>query len=314
MRKEEIMKAMITTKYGPPEVLQIEEREKPIPKVNQVLIKIHKTTVSIGDVKMRGLDIPAAQKVLARLFLGIRKPKKDILGMECAGEIVEVGSEVTKFKVGDRVFASTFWEGLGGYAEYKAMNEDGMLAVIPPSISYEQAVPVLGGGTTAAKILMKEDIQPGQKILIYGASGNVGTYAIQIAKHLGAEVTGICSTKNVEWVRDLGCDKVIDYTKEDFTQNGETYDIVFDAVNKMQPSQRKVSLNETGIYLNVDKDSGGVGKSKDHIEYRDFLLELMEAGKLTSVIDRTYRFEQIPEAHEYVVTGRKKGCVVVNVV
>jgi NADPH:quinone reductase-like Zn-dependent oxidoreductase len=308
------MKAWITTKYGPPEVLQIEEREKPIPKENQVLIKNHVTTVSIGDVKMRGLDIPAAQKILARLFLGIRKPKKDILGMECAGEVVEIGADVTKFKIGDRVFASTFWEGLGGYAEYKCMNEDGMLAVIPPSISYEQAVPVLGGGVTAAKILKKGNIQPGQKVLIYGASGNVGTYAIQIAKHFGAEVTGVCSTKNVEWVKDLGCDKVIDYTKEDFTQSGETYDIVFDAVNKMLPSQRKGSLNETGIYLNVDKDSGGVGKSKDHIEYLIILLELMEAGKLKSVIDRTYQFDQIPEAHEYVVTGRKKGCVVVNVV
>lgn len=308
------MKAMITTKYGPPEVLQIEEREKPTPKENQVLIKIHTTTVSIGDVKMRGLDIPAAQRVLARLFLGIRKPKKDILGMELAGEVVEVGAEVTKFKIGDKVFASTFWEGLGGYAEFKAMNEDGMLATIPPSMSYEQAVPVLGGGVTAAKILQKGNIQAGQKILIYGASGNVGTYAIQIANHFGAEVTGICSTKNVEWVRDLGCDSVIDYTKEDFTQNGETYDIVFDAVNKMLSSQRKVSLNETGIYLNVDKDSGGVGKSKDHIEYLTLLRELMEAGKLKSVIDRTYQFEQIPEAHEYVVTGRKKGCIVVNVV
>ncbi|MGY5880405.1 MAG: NAD(P)-dependent alcohol dehydrogenase [Candidatus Thorarchaeota archaeon] len=309
------MKAWITTKYGPPEVLQIQEREKPILKENQVLIKNHMTTVSIGDVKMRGLlDISAVEKVLARLFLGLTKPKKDILGMECAGEIVEIGSEVTKFNIGDRVFASTFWEGLGGYAEFKAMNEDGMLAVIPTSMSYEQAVPVLGGGITAAKILKKANIQQGQKVLIYGASGNVGTYAIQIVKHLGAEVTGICSTKNVEWVRDLGCDKVIDYKKEDFTQNGETYDVVFDAVNKMESSQRKVSLNETGIYLNVDKDSGGVGKSKDHIEYRDFLIDLMEAGKLKSVIDRTYEFDQIPEAHEYVVTGRKKGCVVVNIV
>lgn len=308
------MKAWITTKYGPPEVLQIQERDKPAIKENQVLIKNHATTVSIGDVKMRGLlDISPLMKVMARLFLGIRKPKKDILGMECAGEIVEVGTAVTRFKIGDRVFASTFWEGLGGYAEFKAMNEDGMMAIIPESMSYEQAVPVLGGGTTAAKILKNADIQPGQKVLIYGASGNVGTYAVQIAKYLGAHVTGICSTKNVDWVRDLGCDKVIDYTKEDFTRNGETYDVVFDAVSKMLPSQRKISLNETGIFLDVDKDSGGVGKSKNHIEYRDFLLELMEAGQLKSVIDRTYEFDQIPEAHEYVVTGRKKGCVVVNV-
>ena len=187
-----------------------------------------------------------------------------------------------------------------------------MIATIPEGMPYEQAVPVLGGGVTAAKILKKGNIQPGQKILIYGASGNVGTYAVQIAKHLGAEVTGVCSTRNLEWVKDLGCDKVIDYTQEDFTKNGETYDIVFDAVDKMMPSQRKVSLNETGIYLNVDKDSGGVGKSKDHIEYLVFLKQLMEAGKLKSVIDSTYPFEQIPEAHKYVQTGRKKGCVVVN--
>ncbi len=308
------MKAMVTTKYGPPEVLKIETREKPTPQANQVLIKIHKTTVSIGDVKMRGLDdLSAVQKVLARLFLGIRKPKKDILGMECAGEVVEIGVDVTKFKIGDRVFASTFWEGLGGYAEFKAMNEDGMLAVIPPSMSYDQAVPVLGGGTTAAKILKKGNIQPGQKVLIYGASGNVGSYAVQIANHLGAEVTGVCSTKNLEWVKELGCENVIDYTQEDFTKSGETYDIVFDAVNRMDPSQRKVSLNETGIYFNVDKDSGGVGKSKDHIEHLVFLRELMEAGKLKSIIDSTYPFEQIPEAHKFVASGRKRGSVVITV-
>jgi len=304
---------MITTKYGPPDVLQTTEREKPTPQANEVLIKIYATTVSIGDIKMRGLDLPSGQKVAARLFLGWSKPKKDILGMEAAGEVEAIGSDVTKFKVGDRVFASTFWDGLGGYAQYKCMPEDSMLASIPESMSYEQAVPVLGGGVTAAKILKKGNIQPGQKVLIYGASGNVGTYSVQIAKHFGAEVTGVCSTRNLELVKDLGADKVIDYTQEDFTQSGEIYDIVFDAVDKMASSQRKVSLNETGIYLNVSKDSGGVGKSKDHIEYLILLRELMEAGKLKSVIDRTYPFEQIPEAHTYVETGRKRGCVVVTV-
>ena len=304
---------MVTTKYGPPEVLQIVEREKPSPKDNEVLIKIHATTVSVGDVKMRSLDVPRSQWLLARLFVGITKPRKDILGMELAGEVVEVGADVTKFKIGDQVFASTFWAGLGGHAEYKCMPEDGMLAVKPDNMSYEEVVPILGGGVTAAKILKKGNIQPGQKILIYGASGNVGTFAVQIAKHFGAEVTGVCSTRNLEWVKELGCDKVIDYTQEDFTKSGETYDIVFDAVDKMMPSQRNVSLTETGIYLNVDKDSGGVGKSKDHIEYLVFLKELMEAGKIKSVIDRTYTFEQIPEAHVYVETGRKKGCVVITV-
>ncbi|MGY5873912.1 MAG: NAD(P)-dependent alcohol dehydrogenase [Candidatus Thorarchaeota archaeon] len=307
------MKTMVTTKYGPPEVLEITEREKPTPQKNEVLIKIHATTVSVGDIKMRGLDLPSGQKIAARLFLGWSKPKKDILGMEAAGEIEAVGSEVTKFKVGDRVFASTFWDGLGGYSQYKCMPENSMLATIPEGISYEQAVPVLGGGVTAAKILDKGNIQPGQKVLIYGASGNVGTYAVQIAKHLGAIVTGVCSTRNLEMVTELGADSVIDYTTTDFTQSGEKYDIVFDAVSKMEPSQRKVSLNETGIFLDVDKDSGGVGKAKDHIKQLLLLKDLMEAGKLRSVIDSTYTFDQIPEAHEYVQTGRKRGCIVVTV-
>ncbi|MHA1927052.1 MAG: NAD(P)-dependent alcohol dehydrogenase [Candidatus Thorarchaeota archaeon] len=307
------MKVMVTTKYGPPEVLQIREREKPIPKENEVLIKIHFTTVSVGDIKMRGLDLPSVQKIAARLFLGWSKPKKDILGMEAAGEVEAVGSDVSKFKVGDRVFASTFWDGLGGYSQYKCIPEDSMLSTIPEGMSYEQAVPVLGGGVTAVKILDKGNIQAGQKVLIYGASGNVGTYAVQIAKHFGAIVTGVCSTRNLEMVSELGADSVIDYTTTDFTQNSERYDVVFDAVNKMDSSKRKVSLNETGIYLNVDKDSGGVGKSKDHVEYLTFLHELMEDGKLRSVIDSTYTFEQIPEAHTYVETGRKRGCVVVTV-
>lgn len=305
---------MITTKYGPPEVLQIQERERPIPKEDEVLIKIHTTTVSVGDVKMRSLDVPPVQKVLGRLFLGWTKPRKDVLGMELAGEIVEIGVDVTRFKIGDQVFASTFWEGLGGYAEYKCMPEDGMLALKPANVSYEEIVPILGGGVTAAKVLKKGNIQPGQKVLIYGASGNVGTFAVQIAKHSGAYVTGVCSTRNMELVTELGADRVIDYTREDFTKSGDTYDIVFDAVDKMLPSQRKVSLNETGIYLNVDKDSGGVGKSKDHIEYLTFLKELVEAGEIKSVIDRTYMFEEIPEAHKYVETGHKTGCVVVRVV
>ena len=307
------MKAMVTTKYGPPEVLQLREIEKPAPKANEVLIRIHATTVSVGDVRMRSFDVPRSQWLIARLFLGFRKPKKDILGMELAGEVEAVGADVTKFKVGDQVFASTLWAGLGGYAQYKCIPEDGMLAIIPENMSYEEAVPVLGGGVTAAKILKKGNVQAGQKVLIYGASGNVGTYAVQIAKHLGADVTGVCSTKNLEWVKELGADKVVDYTQEDFTRNGETYDIVFDAVDKMASSQRKVSLKETGIYLNVNKDSGSMGKSHEHIEYLILLKELMKAGKIKSVIDRTYPFEQIPEAHAYVETGRKKGCVVITV-
>ncbi len=307
------MKAMVTTKYGPPDVLKIKEIEKPVPKTNEVLIKIKMTTVSTGDVKMRGLDLPTGQKIAARLFLGFTKPRKDILGMEIAGEIEEVGEEVTKFKVGDEVFASTFWVGLGGYAQYKCMPEDDMIAIKPPNISFEQAVPVLGGGLTAVKVLKIADIQAGQKVLIYGASGNVGTYAVQIAKHFGAEISGVCSTRNVELVESLGAARVIDYKNEDFSKIGETYDVIFDAVDKLTPEKWKGSLKESGIHLNVNKDSGGVGKSKDHLEYMLFLKELMEEGKLQSVIDKTYAFEQIPEAHKYVETGRKKGCVVVTV-
>jgi len=309
------VKVFATTKYGSIEVLQIQEREKPIPQENEVLIKILVTTVSIGDVKMRGLrGISSGEKLAARMFLGWSKPRKDILGMEVAGEVEAIGSKVTKFKVGDRVFASTFWDGLGGYAQYKCIPEDSMIAIIPKDMSYEQAVPILGGGVTAAKILMKAKIRPGSKVLVYGASGNVGTYAVQIAKYLGAEVHGVCSTRNIELVKDLGADKVIDYTTEDFTENGILYDVVFDAVGKMEPSKRKVSLTESGIFLNVNKDAGsGVGKSKDHVKYLTFLCEIMEAGKLRSVIDSTYTFEQIPKAHEYVQTGRKRGCVVVTI-
>lgn len=307
------MKVMVTTNYGPPNVLQVSEREKPIPKENEVLVKIRVTTVSVGDVKMRGLlDLSSGQKLAARLFLGWSKPKKDVLGMEIAGEVEDIGSEVTKFKVGDRVFASTFWDGLGGYAQYKCFPENSMIATIPESISYEQAVPVLGGGLTAAKVLKKANIQPGQKILIYGASGNVGTYAVQIAKHFGAEVTGVCSSRNFELVKDLGAEFVIDYTKEDFTQNSKKYDIIFDAVDKLESSKCKVSLNETGVYLNVSKDSGSGGKARDHIEYLAFLRDLMADGKLKSVIDRTYTFEKIPQAHEYVQTGRKRGNVIIK--
>ncbi len=308
------LKVMVTTKYGPSDVLQIMEREKPNPNENEVLVKIHVTTVSVGDVKMRGLiDLSSGQKLAARMYLGWSKPKKDVLGMEAAGEVEEIGPEVTKFTVGDRVFASTFWDGLGGYAQYKCFPEGSMIATIPDSISYEQAVPVLGGGLTAAKVLKKGNIQPGDKVLIYGASGNVGTYAVQIAKHFGAEVTGICSTRNIELVKELGADFAIDYTEEDFTQSSKKYDIIFDAVDKIESSKRKVSLNETGVYLNVSKDSGSGGKASDHIELLTFLRDLMAAGKLKSVIDKTYSFNQIPQAHEYVQTGRKRGSIVVTI-
>jgi NADPH:quinone reductase-like Zn-dependent oxidoreductase len=308
------VKAVVTTKYGSPEVLQLVEVEKPIPKANEVLVKVHATTVSAGDIKMRSLDLPVAQRFMARLFLGFRKPKKDILGMGIAGEIEGVGEDVTKFKKGDHIFGSTLWSGLGGYAEYNCLPEDGVIAIKPTNMSFVESAPLPGGGITAIKVLQKANIQPAQSVLIYGASGSVGTYAVQIAKHLGAEVTGVCSARNIEMVKSLGADKVIDYTTEDFTQNGETYDIIFDAVDMLSSSHVKTSVKETGAYLNVSKSSGSMGKGSDHVEFLLFLRELIEAGKIKSVIDRTYPLEQIVEAHRYVEEGHKIGNVVITII
>ncbi|NHJ14761.1 MAG: NAD(P)-dependent alcohol dehydrogenase [Candidatus Thorarchaeota archaeon] len=306
------MKAIVATKYGPPEVLQLTEIENPKPKPNEILIRNYATTVSAGDVRMRSFNVPRSQWLFARLYLGLRKPgRAAILGMELSGEVEAIGSDVAKFEVGDQVFASTLWSGFGGYAEYKCMPEDGMVTVKPSNMSFEEAAPVLGGGLTAAKILRENNIREGQDVLIYGASGSVGTYAIQIAKHFGASVTAVCSTTNLELMKSLGADNVVDYTQEDFTRSGATYDVIFDAVDKLSLSDSRGSLKDAGTYLNVDSSSGGMGKSEDHIEYLTFLKGLTEAGDMVSVIDRTYPLEQIVEAHRYVETGHKKGNVVI---
>jgi NADPH:quinone reductase-like Zn-dependent oxidoreductase len=276
--------------------------EKSAPQGNEVLIKIYATTVTAGDVTLRSMN--AFQRIVFGLFFGLGKNK--ILGHELSGEIEAVGTGVTRFEPGEPVFASA-GSGGGAYAEYICLPAAGMVAAKPANLTYEEAAAVPIGGNTALHILKKGEIQNGQKVLIYGASGSVGTYAVQLARHFGAEVTGVCSTANLAWVRSLGAATVIDYTREDFTQRSETYDVVFDAVGKLPASRGKRALSEGGAYLSIRSPTS------EKLENLLFLKELVEAGEIRPVIDRRYPLEQIVEAHRYVDQGHKKGNVVITV-
>ncbi len=301
--QEDIMKAIICTQYGPPNVLQLQNIEKPIPKKNEVLVKIHATSVSTGDCRIRGFNSPLLFWIPMRLILGLRKPRNPILGVELAGEIEEIGTDVTQFKKGDQIFALTELN-LGGYAEYTCVHESGLITLKPTNVTYEEAAVIPFGGTSALHFLRKGRIKKGQQVLIYGASGSVGTAAIQLAKYFGAIVTAVCSNSNFELVQSLGADKVIDYTKEDFTKRRERYDIIFDAVGKHKKSLCKQVLAPNGKYVSVNGMMAKVSK-----EDMNLLKQLAETEKLKPVIDRTYRLEEIAEAHIYVEKGHKKGNV-----
>jgi NADPH:quinone reductase-like Zn-dependent oxidoreductase len=305
------MKAIVCTKYGPPEVLQLKEVEKPAPGNNEVCIKIFATAVTVSDCIIRGAKVPLRLWLPMRLAIGFTKPRNTILGMVLAGEVESVGTDVKRFKKGDQVYAMNITR-FGMYAEYTCLPENSVLTLKPSHLTYEEAAAVPFGGLLALHFLRKSQIQSGQNVLIYGASGAVGTSAVQLAKYFGAEVTGVCSTTNLELVKSLGADTVIDYTQENATNRGALYDFIFDAVGKRKSSrfklQCKTALTPNGKYLSVDD-----GSPKLHLVDLNFLTELVEAGKIQPVIDRCYPLEPIVEAHRYVETGHKKGNVVITV-
>ena len=322
------MKAIVCTKYGPPDVLQLKEVERPTPKDNEVLVRVCAATVTAGDCELRGFKLPTWLWLPARMGFGFTGPRKGILGQELAGEVEETGRDVGLFKKGDQVFACTGL-GLGAYAEYKVLPEGGAMAIKPANMTYEEAAAVPIGGLEALHFIKKANIQFGQKILINGAGGSIGTFAVQLAKHYGAEVTGVDGAGKLDMLRSIGADRVIDYTKEDFTKSGETYDVIFDVVGKSPFSGSVRSLSQNGRYLLGNPGVSSMlrgrwtsrgskkvifGAARQRTEDLVFLRELIEAGKIRSVIDRRYPLEQTAEAHRYVDTGQKKGNVVITVV
>ena len=330
------MNAVILTKFGPPEILHLQQVDKPDPKDNEILIRIHATSVNFGDTMARNFkaitprqfNMPYLFWLIAKITFGLKQPKVTVLGSEFAGEIDVVGRDVKRFKPGDQVFGYR-GESMGAYAEYLCMPANSVVAIKPSNMTYEEAAVVPYGALMALPLLRKVNIRPGQKVLINGASGWIGSAAVQIAKHLGADVTGVCSTPKVEFVRSLGADKVIDYTKEDFTQNGETYDLIFDILGKSSISRCKSSLKPNGIHLFASfkmkqlvqmlwtSRSGGkkviCALAPGSVEDLVSVKELIEAGKIRAIIDQRYPLEQIVEAHRYVEQGHKKGYVVITV-
>lgn len=324
------MKAIVHTKYGPSDELQLKDIEKPTPKDNEVLIKIHATTVTSSDCNVRNFTfVPQSFLLFARIMFGFRKPKINILGIDLAGEIEAAGKDVKRFKKGDHVLG-TPEPAFGAHAEYICVPESGVLTIKPATMTWEEAATIpLAGNTALYFIRDLGNIQAGQKVLIYGASGGIGTFAVQLAKYYGAEVTGVCSATNVEMVKSLGADKVIDYTKEDFTKSNQTYDVIFDVVGKLSFSHCKSSLTQKGRYLLASFKmkqlfqmlwTSMIGSKRvicaiapGSIEDLISVKELIEAGKIKSVIDRRYPLEQIAEAHRYVEAGHKKGNVVITV-